>query len=133
MELKNQEQYRSHVRIQIQALLQWTEVEYGEFQMHQGEAWLEHWLGKDAYGIKYLVTDRMFWRWWINHWDARDADFITYARRLPLAERRGRYQALNSPELLNKRPHKCVLEDSYARMMGELLDAKNHSNDLSNA
>ncbi|TAN15158.1 MAG: hypothetical protein EPN37_10300 [Chitinophagaceae bacterium] len=116
-------------RQRILELLTWDELQYGEFQMKMGEAWLRHYLGNDAYGIEYLVKDRMFWKWWINQWNHRDESFLTYAASLTYSARINKYEYLHSPKLLHARPHSCVLEESYARMIGELLDNKNKFDD----
>lgn len=99
------------IRSKVTALLGWSDLHYGEFQLEMGEEYLvRKLLGQDEHGYRQLIACRMFWQWWINQWNFRDEGFAEYAARIPHHQRVIQYRKLHSPYHLRVRPHRIVLE-----------------------
>ncbi len=115
--------------------LDWTDVEYCEFQMQRGEEFLQHKLGKDHYSIPWMTRSKAFWQWWKNQWNLRDDVFFEDSQfmefipdtnleeplyyffdRVHLA-----YRAHHSVARLQIIPSNAVLADSWNLMIGEMM------------
>ena len=102
-------------------LLCWSELEYGQFQLHAGEEFIiKYLLGQDKYGYGEMTSSKIFWRWWVNQWNFRDEGFAQYAASLPQYQRVVQYKSLHSPYNVRVRPHKIILE----RINDELITNK---------
>lgn len=113
----------------IQALLDWDELQYCNFQMEQGELYLNKLIGPDQYGIEFLVKSPTFWKWWINLWNKRDQDFIAELVNTDKEECIEVYRFTHSPYRLTSRPHKVILEESYRQMVGDAFDQYHRKGD----
>ena len=127
--------YTNHIKNEMQstkarimALLNWSEVDYGNFQYETGLSYLRFYIPDDIEGIDMLTRSRIFWNWWKNHWLQRDAGFISYKRSLTECKTRTLikiYQAVHCPQALagELRPHAIVLTETYSVMIGKLIDS----------
>ena len=124
-EVKAARNQASHDRELILALLEWDDLEYGNFLMQMAEAYLMKQCGPDVYGIEFLLKSPMFWAWWRNHWAQRDSRFLTHwADCNCLEEVCEEYQALHCAANLHMRPHRVVMEKSYMYMVQDVIDGK---------
>jgi hypothetical protein len=113
----------------VQALLGWDDLQYGNFQMEQGELYLKKLIGPDVYGIDFLMQSPTFWKWWINLWNKRDQDFINELVNTDQEECIEVYRFTHSPYRLTSKPHKAILEESYRQMVGDAFDQYHRKED----
>lgn len=126
--------YTNHIKNEMQstkarimALLNWSEVDYGNFQYETGLLYLHAYIPDDIEGIDMLTRSRIFWNWWKNHWLQRDQDFLNDAQvqhsHKTLIE--SMYVCSHCPnELAGQiRPQAIVLTESYSVMIGKLIDS----------
>lgn len=106
----------------IMRLLEWSELQYCDFQYRMGLEFLQEYIPGDPYGIAYLERHPVFWAWWRNQWTLRDeiylnSDISTVRLRL----RQNIYIQNNNPRALAQgiTPPAVVLDDSYAQMIQE--------------
>lgn len=107
---------------EILKLLKWTELEYNQFIYDNGVAYLQQYIPSDEQGIAALERSRIYWNWWRNHWYQRDYQFMRKVNRsAPLEGIREYYRHFNNPKKLAAGiwPNAVVLNESYARMIGE--------------
>ena len=116
-----------HVSLSSEAreLLHINELEYGQFIMDMGLKYLRVNMGLSEECIALLITDKIFWNWWKVQWYIREANFIekVKVRNMPLNERVHIHSIVHSPGFLNNYPHRGVMEDTYAEMMGKMIDS----------
>lgn len=117
------------VQQQVQRLLGWTELEYADFQYEQGIAYLQAYIPNDQHGIDILLREKIYWNWWKNHWAIRDQDFIDVADDGTSCSHKtlcNLYRKFHSVKLLVDTifPNAVVLGESYAKMIGQIQDAK---------
>lgn len=111
------------IRSRVLSLLHWDEFKYGQFQYDQGLQYLkDNLLGGDDTWVDELSRSKIFWKWWINQWNMRDQQFITNGVSDNLHNRVVYYKYLNSVDTLHCKPHKSVLEETYAVMMQQFID-----------
>lgn len=107
---------------QVQRLLGWDDLMYGIFQNEKGLEYLRRVVGSDEKGIKMLMRSELFWRWWVNHWNRRDEEFLGYAKATPQHMREAYYHDLHDADGFEFYPHRIIMEQSYAEMVGNLID-----------
>jgi hypothetical protein len=106
----------------IMEMLGWDELTYGLFVMEKAEEYLKRQCGRDAYGIQALMESQIFWKWWKNHWMQRDEAFLyEWANYKDAKHLVNEYAVVHSAANLHMRPNKVILEDSYAKMIGNYL------------
>lgn len=114
-------------KLLIMHLLNWDELQYGEFQYKTGTQYLQAYIPHDPAGIDMLIESRIFWNWWKNHWLQRDEEFLKDAqvRHSHQALIVSMYICTHCPDTLvgQIRPQAVVLADSYSKMIGNLIDA----------
>lgn len=108
------------------ALLQWTEMQYAEFQYEQGTKYLHAYLKGDEYCVRIMEDSRIFWNWWKNHWTIRDAEFIHIANQVTIRRTeiiRQLYRQYNKGTMLatSIHPNAVVLNESYAGMTTNMI------------
>jgi hypothetical protein len=104
-------------RQKVMQLLGWNDLQYGEFQMKQAEAYLDYHIGADGWGIQQIRETPGFWAWWRNHWYKRDVSFVDEAKGLSLSERVLFYEISHDAEGIEFTPHHNVLYHSFQRSM----------------
>lgn len=106
----------------IMAALEWDDLSYGNFVMCKAEDYLKRQCGHDAYGIQALMESPIFWKWWKNHWAQRDEVFLyEWANYSDLYDLRHEYAYIHCAANLHIRPNRAILEDSYAKMIGDYI------------
>lgn len=107
------------------ALLGWTEMEYAEFMYNGGRIYLLHYTDGDTFFCDQIERSAIFWNWWKNHWQLRDEAFVNndqigylHRENLKLLYLHTHDARILATEI---RPDSCVLSNSYANMMGELI------------
>jgi hypothetical protein len=118
------QQTATNYKEQVMQALKWDALKYAEFQEEMGIRFLKSvLLGGDETWLSELTRCRIFWQWWINQWNIRDKQFIEcrlYASSLHNAVEN--YEYLHNPITLRTRPHKGVMEETYAVMMQGFID-----------
>ena len=107
---------------QVMLLLGWSDLQYGIFQNEKGLQYLRRVVGADEVGIKMLMNGKLFWRWWVNHWNRRDEEFLGYGKAYPEHMREAYYYDLHDTEGFEFYPHRIIMEQGYAALVGELID-----------
>lgn len=106
----------------IMRLLEWSELQYCEFQYRMGLEFLQEYIPGDPYGIAYLERHRVFWAWWRNQWTLRDEIYLNSdISTVRLRHRQNIYIQNNNPRALAQgiTPPALLLDDSYAQMIQE--------------
>ena len=114
-------------RQEVCSLLGWTEEEYYDFQIDEGLIYLRLYLNNDQWGVELVMKCRQFWSWWRNQWHIRDCEFLAGMNEdCPVVYRQcvALYQDHNDANVLRKAitPNGVILQDTYAYMMGVLID-----------
>lgn len=104
-------------RWQVMKLLQWDDLQYGDFQMERAYAYIEHTIGHDVWGVKELKETASFWAWWRNHWHKRDMQFVQDAKKLSIEERVLFYEITHDAEAIEFTPHATIIADAFAKMI----------------
>ena len=106
---------------QVIRLLNWTEIQYCEYQQQKGIEYLKHILEVDEYGIQMQISNQLFWRWWVNHWNRRDEEFLTYGAFAPERMRENLYNDLHDPFGFEFYPHSVIMEAGYNTLIKEIM------------
>lgn len=106
---------------QVLEVLQWNDLEYGQFQEAMGYAYLASEFEDDVLFVKELPYTAEFWAWWKNHWQKRDVLFLLAANDLGLSDRITLYKQFHSVDDFYFRPHRRILEKSYALMIDKVI------------
>jgi hypothetical protein len=116
---KQQQQLAIANRAQVLKTLGWNELQYGTFQMEQGEAYLRELLNQDDWWIDALIAEKLFWQWWINAWNNRD-EWIYLPNINTFDDVEASYRAIHSTQSINCHPSKYVLDEGYKNMMRDI-------------
>lgn len=106
----------------IMRLLEWSELQYCEFQYRIGLEYLQAYIQSDPSAIAFLESHRVFWNWWRNQWVLRDEVYLdSEIYTVGIKYRRNIYTELHNPRALAEgiTPPAVVLDDSYAQMIQE--------------
>lgn len=113
----------------VLALLEWSELQYGEFVMQCAEEYLKMQCGPDVYGIDMLMHNKLFWAWWCNHWNRIDEEFLTkWADCECVVDVQNEYEFMHSASNLNFRPHRVIMDCSYMQMVQEVINKDRYAN-----
>jgi len=114
----------AQIKAQIITLLEWSELDYAEFQELQGYRYLRSEFGNDPF-VNLLPYQSLFWKWWINHWLKRDEEFLTVVKNynLKLDNLRKGYEIHHNPTSMQFKPQSAILRQSYSIMIGNLIKA----------
>jgi hypothetical protein len=119
-------------KIQVQQILNWTPLQYAEYQEQIGYDYLRQCLQVDEYNVKLMTYEAMYWKWWINTWNIIDDQLLHAGFHI------NDYQHIpNYNELLYKETHKATyihtsplavhFDNTYAKMIGYMH--KNHTDE----
>jgi hypothetical protein len=75
--------------------------------------------------IKEISASTIWWNWWKMHWQSREESYLlTSVSEVRQSTALALYRALHDPQtLVNElHPNGAVLHESYATMMGKLID-----------
>src|SRR6185437_4175861 len=108
----------------VLAMLEWSNDNHFEFVIDKAQEYLAKQLSPDETGKRRLMAQPEFWTWWRNHWSRRDADFVEQCLgETDIDNLRAYYRHIHSYDRLQTiRPHKCLLQRSFAKAMQPVLD-----------
>lgn len=124
---KKRTEEASLMKLSICHLLDWTEVEYGEFQFKSGCSYLQHYIPNDPDGIDELLQHKIFWNWWKNQWHNRDFAFMLDSNneliQLSVANRRILYVHYHDARMLAAEiaPNAIIIADAYKKMISQVI------------
>lgn len=124
---KKRTEEASLMKLSICHLLNWSEVEYGEFQFKSGCSYLQHYIPNDPDGIDELLQHRIFWNWWKNQWHNRDFAFMLDSNnelsQLSVANRRILYVHYHDARMLAAEiaPNAIIIADAYKKMISQVI------------
>ena len=101
-------------RDKVKQLLGWDDLQYGEYQMQQADAYLEYQIGADVWGVQAIRETPQFWGWWRNQWHKRDMQFVEDAKGLAVNERVLYYEITHDAEAIDFTPQGNVLQHTFA-------------------
>lgn len=104
----------------VQNLLGWDDLQYSEFQQEMGLAYLKHHFGEGAV-VDRIPEHREFWGWWKQHWTKREHEFLDLSSALFKHELEDYYRDMNDPTQMAYNPHGIILDNTYERMMSQLI------------
>ena len=97
---------------QYESLMYERGIEYLESSMYSWEA-------------KMLAQDELFWKWWKNQWNLRDAALVREIPNMPHVYTVQMYMHHHSVDQMFQYPSASMMEESYAKMIGEFNDKHN--------
>ncbi|MDO3641946.1 hypothetical protein [Mucilaginibacter sp. L3T2-6] len=104
-------------RAKVMQLLGWNDLQYGEFQMQQADAYIARQIGDDVWGVQQLKEAPAFWAWWRNHWHRRDEQFIGEVKNLTQPEMVMLYEITHDAEAIEYTPHFVVMQHAFQRQV----------------
>lgn len=117
------------VQQRIQKLLGITADQYAEYVWDLGLKYAYHYTNEDDEAVRFMTQCKSYWAWWQNQFDLIDEQFIAcYGRFENPASREAIINAWlydHSPSSLRAFPGSMVMEETYARMIGEAFDEAN--------
>jgi len=127
MNIKTYKQQMETTRKEVQRLLQWGEDYHNNFYLDQAKKFLILFLGDEAIAEE-MYEATMFWQWWKNQWHQRDVVFVSFAAEFSYTRRNELYAYLHSPQYLNCRPQRPVMEsllDELTRSLQKKAQSQN--------
>lgn len=123
--IEQQRQLFAKNRDIIQQLIGWDDLTYTTFQYESGLIYLEETMLLHEYEQKMLSSDEMFWKWWVNQWNIVDSIMLPVCQRRchPLSLKE--YINRHSLAMTSVYPDHELIEESYAKMIGEFNDKHN--------
>lgn len=106
-------------KIEIMRILNWDDLQFGEFQYEEGLKFLEHYIEDREHQLTRSAT---FWNWWKNEWAFRDEsllingiDIMNHNDVIDL------YKAVHNGSILCNEihPNRGLLDRSYSQMIDE--------------
>lgn len=114
-------------KAEVCKLLNWTEMEYAEFQYSCGKQYLQYYVASDPAGIDELISSKIYWNWWKLMWSRRDFAYLhenlNQLSLLYVENRVKLYKHLHDPFILSQAttPPGFVLEESYSKMIDNVI------------
>lgn len=124
--IKKVQHQNQSVKERVQQLLGWSDFQYADFQASMGYSYLETELEMDKTTIDCLIRKKVFWSWWINHWVKRDIVFLEQFECGRKDILQSIYRVRHNPRAIMFKPQSTILRQSYAEMMGQLIDTLHH-------
>ena len=97
------------------SLLQWSDMEFAEFQYKTGIAYLHWYLPCDDYGRNQLERSKLYWNWFKMQWSEHDMLFVEQEGIKDISPRIcfGMYEHLHCPRALaiDVKPNSVVLAE----------------------
>ncbi len=125
--VQERRQGASLLKSEICRLLEWTELEYAEFQYKTGCQYLQAYIPNDPQGIDELLNHKLFWNWWKNQWHNRDFAFMLDSEKelsdLNIGNKRLIYMHYHDAVILSLEitPNSIILGNAYKSMIGQLI------------
>lgn len=111
------------IKAQVQKVLQWDDLQYGNFQAAMGEAYLKEEFEISPVIANELMKSKVYWSWWINHWTQRDMVWLRHNPRHQGYVTVASYKLHHNPAAIVFKPHNTILRESYKEMIGTLIDS----------
>jgi len=109
------------IKMQVQNLLGWDDLQYATFQQEQGYAYLRAQFDIDTPLVDRIPEHKEYWSWWRLHWIKRDREFLDMSNMLFKSEMEEYYRQLHDPESMAFWPHAAILEETYTEMIHQLV------------
>jgi hypothetical protein len=115
----------------LRELLGISETDYNNLVLDSAVDYLNrNLLSSDTSAKSSMLTATSFWKWWVNQFERRNSIIVyefgyTEVTRITRDERfhlREVFDAMHSVHAINVWPNRIVIEETYAIMMGEVLD-----------
>jgi hypothetical protein len=114
------QQQAALLKMQVQNILNWDDMEYARFQEAMGLDYLERNYG-GAPLLDEIPKHREYWSWWRLHWMQRDLEFVEVSTMIYPTEQEAYYRRLHNPEAMHYKPHGIILRNTYEHMMRNLV------------
>lgn len=122
-------QENAKVKAAIEAILDWHNDTFCQFQYEMGYEYLNDEIRLDSIAVQELSEMKEFWAWWRNQWAKRDIAFLETV--LKIGNRRhltiyrnekivDTYKKHHQVDAINFSPHKTTMRESYSRFIGKL-------------
>ena len=124
-----QDDLAPHLKAQICHLLNWDELQYGEFQFQCGCLYLQYYISKDPVAIDEVLLHRLYWKWWKNEWLDRDyvlAGTLVKCDKLSIEEKRRLYRNWHDARVLADEcsPVGLIMSNGYKKMISEIIKSE---------
>lgn len=121
-----QDDLATHLKVQICHLLNWDELQYGEFQFKCGCLYLQYYISKDPVAIDEVLLHQLYWKWWKNEWLDRDyvlAGTLLKCDKLSIEEKRRLYRNWHDARVLADEcsPVGSIMSNGYKTMISEII------------
>lgn len=130
--LQQIKQENKQVQAQVLAITGLSNHAFCHFQEEMGYAYLQEETKGDLSAVKELVYMKTFWNWWKNQWVIRDKRFLIDVARIRASLHNSIYDACSivntykqyhNPKAIFFSPHKSLMQESYARLIGKVNKA----------
>ena len=124
-----QDDLATHLKAQICHLLNWDELQYGEFQFSCGCLYLQYYISKDPVAIDEVLLHQLYWKWWKNEWLDRDyvlAGTLLKCDKLSIEEKRRLYRNWHDARVLADEcsPVGLIMSNGYKTMISEIIKSE---------
>lgn len=114
------------LKSQICYLLNWSDLQYGEFQFQSGCMYLQYYIPKDPVAIDEVLQHPLFWKWWKSEWFDRDhvlAGTLLKCESLSMEEKRLLYRNWHDARVLADElsPVGLIMSNGYKIMIREII------------
>lgn len=126
-QIEQRKQQADMLKQEVCRLLEWDELQYGEFQYKIGCQYLQHFISIDPVAIDTLTRNKLYWNWWKNQWHDRDFGYLTnpwlYHPDVPVEDKLCIYRFYHDAEVLSLEisPNGIILGSAYSKMIGDLI------------
>lgn len=120
--IQQQRELNAITKSEVQQLLQWDDLQYGQFQFDAAYAYLRDSMQLEDCWINSMTKVERFWQWWINQWNQRDIHcFLPNVHKfeVPASDI---YRFIHSAKFIDHHPSKQLLDEAYAKMVGDTWD-----------
>lgn len=119
----------SYNRKQVLYLTGMSDEALNRLQFSMGLQWLEQYTDSpDNAMLQWILKQPIVWKWWLNEWNRRDSEYLDILYRIyewRPDEVTDRYKAFHFSCFVKMTYPWRLLEDGYAKSMGELCADKN--------
>jgi hypothetical protein len=112
-------------KTEIQKILNWTPLQYAQYQEQLGYEYLKSYLQLDDYTIKIMSYEAMFWKWWINTWNIIDDQLMSSGFHLNDSCASSDYNTIfykesHQVKYINTSPLAVQFDNTYQNMIAEM-------------
>jgi hypothetical protein len=118
-------------KLLVQKILNWTPLQYAEYQEQVGYEYLRQVLEVDEHNVKLMSYEAMYWKWWINTWNMIDDELlITYLQKNDYPNIPNYHIQLyiesHKVQYIATTPMAVHFDNTYAKMIAELNESYTH-------